>query len=515
MGKLLLIFDGFDEMADRVDRQKMINNFWELAKVVIDGSKVIVTCRNEHFPEAKEGRALLNAELMASTANLTGEPPQFEILELLKFDDEQIQKLLSMHTDANTVERIMKNKELLDLARRPIMTELILEALPEIEAGKPIDMTRIYFYAVTRKMRRDIKAERTFTSLADKLHFMCEISWEMLSTDSMSLNYRMFPERIRKFFGEAAKEEKDLDHWHYDMMGQTMLIRNEDGDYAPAHRSLLEFFVAYKFVAELGLLSPDFLEPVREHSCVNSSLLPQPYKWASYFYRTTRDDIAPLSSFEPENITYLADNFGRLRITKTILDLMANIIAWDDETSRERLLKIIEACKRRKAEEINFLATNTVLLLIKSNPQILQARNLSELHLEQLDMNILAEGTTYNLIADFSQTSFAHSNLKNFNLGFDSKLSGSDFRNCDLYGLKFMNTPHVDLAIDPTNSFAAISGLYQIALLDLKARKVTRRTLDSRPIWLKFTPDSNEPPRRRDGGVSQNKTHDHSHFEQF
>jgi hypothetical protein len=37
------------------------------------------------------------------------------------------------------------------------------------------------------------------------------------------------------------------------MMGQTMLTRNADGDYMPAHRSLLEFFVAYKFAAELGI----------------------------------------------------------------------------------------------------------------------------------------------------------------------------------------------------------------------------------------------------------------------
>ncbi|HEY9614846.1 NACHT domain-containing protein, partial [Allocoleopsis sp.] len=94
MGKLLLIFDGFDEMAARVDRQEMINNFWELAKVVVPGSKVILTCRTEHFPEAKEGRVLLNAELQASTAALTGETPQFEVLELEKFNDEQIHQVL-------------------------------------------------------------------------------------------------------------------------------------------------------------------------------------------------------------------------------------------------------------------------------------------------------------------------------------------------------------------------------------------------------------------------------------
>jgi WD40 repeat protein len=29
----------------------LINNFWELAKVVVPGAKVILTCRTEHFPE--------------------------------------------------------------------------------------------------------------------------------------------------------------------------------------------------------------------------------------------------------------------------------------------------------------------------------------------------------------------------------------------------------------------------------------------------------------------------------
>jgi predicted NACHT family NTPase len=103
MGKLLLIFDGFDEMAARVDRQQMINNFWELAKVVVPGAKVILTCRTEHFPEAKEGRALLNAELKASTVNLTGETPQFEVLELEKFNDERIRQVFLHQAEPTTV----------------------------------------------------------------------------------------------------------------------------------------------------------------------------------------------------------------------------------------------------------------------------------------------------------------------------------------------------------------------------------------------------------------------------
>lgn len=328
MGKFLLIFDGFDEMAAKCDRQQTIDNFWELAKAVVPGAKVILTCRTEHFPEAKEGRALLNAELQASTTILTGETPQFEVLELEKFNDEQIRQALSFQTEAATVEKVMGNPQLLDLARRPVMTELILEALPDIEAGKPVDMSRIYLYAVRRKIERDIKAERTFTSLADKLYFLCELSWEMLSTDQMSLNYRGFPDRIRSLFGSIVQEEKDLDHWHYDMMGQTMLIRNADGDYTPAHRSLLEFFVAYKFAAELGVLAADFTELVApEQSCVNPDAEPRSYTWSNYCRlqaqkRNNNELIAPLKGFVAENLDELRHSFGQGPLTKAVMDLL-------------------------------------------------------------------------------------------------------------------------------------------------------------------------------------------------
>lgn len=128
---------------------------------------LILNClrsHQEYFPEAKEGRALLSADLQASTINLPLETPRFEVLELEKFDDDQIRQVLAFRAEPETVERIMNNLTLRDLARRPVMTELIIEALPEIEAGKPVDISRVYLYAVRQKMQRDIKAERTFTS---------------------------------------------------------------------------------------------------------------------------------------------------------------------------------------------------------------------------------------------------------------------------------------------------------------------------------------------------------------
>ncbi|MEH2079578.1 MAG: NACHT domain-containing protein [Nostoc sp.] len=379
MGKLLLIFDGFDEMAAKVDRQQMINNFWELAKVVVPGAKVILTCRTEHFPDAKEGRALLNAELQASTKQLTGETPQFEVLELEKFNDEQIRLVLSQQTEAATVEQVMGNPQLLDLARRPVMTELILEALPDIEAGKPVDMSRVYLYAVRRKMERDIKSDRTFTSLVEKLYFLCELSWEMLSTDQMSLNYRLFPDRIRRLFGSVVQEEKDLDHWHYDMMGQTMLIRNADGDYTPAHRSLLEFFVAYKFAAELGALASDFTDLARVRFQINHDVAPVDYSWSSYFSHQVdaAGEILPtavLKGFISESLEKLRVTFGQAPLTKAVMDLLMGMV---NVEAKESLIKVIEKTRGKSEDEVGYVGGNTATVLVKVDKAGLKGRDFS------------------------------------------------------------------------------------------------------------------------------------------
>ncbi|MEG4859176.1 NACHT domain-containing protein [Microcoleus sp. K1-B6] len=417
MGKFLLIFDGFDEMAAKCDRQETINNFWELAKAVVPGAKVILTCRTEHFPEGKEGRALFNAELQASTTILTGETPQFEVLELEKFNDEQIGLALSFQTEAATVEKVMGNPQLLDLARRPVMTELILEALPDIEAGKPVDMSRIYLYAVRRKIERDIKAERTFTSVADKLYFLCELSWEMLSTNQMSINYRGFPDRIRSLFGSVVQEEKDLDHWHYDMMGQTMLIRNADGDYTPAHRSLLEFFVAYKFAAELGVLAADFTELVApEQSCVNPDAEPRSYTWSNYCRlqaqkRNNGELIAPLKGFVAEDLDQLLQSFGQAPLTKAVMDLLLPMVGavsscrpcLDVGAATEKLLEILEATRGKTESEVGYVGGNAATLLVKIDRTALETKDLSRAVILGADLTNAA----------LRRVNFAEANLAN------------------------------------------------------------------------------------------------------
>jgi predicted NACHT family NTPase/WD40 repeat protein len=419
MGKLLLIFDGFDEMAARIDRQLMIDNFWQLAKAIVPGAKVILTCRTEHFPKAQEGHDLFTSKLQSSNISLTGENPQFEVIELAKFNEDQIRQVLSLQTNQQTVEQVMSNPKLLELSSRPVMTELVLEALPDIEAGKSIDMSRIYLYAVQHKMKRDIKAERTFTSLADKLYFLCELSWEMLSTDRMSINYQDFPERIRRLFGSAVQQQKDLDHWRYDMMGQTMLIRNSDGDYAPAHRSLIEFFVAYKFAAELGALHKDFLGIAKEQNNINYSLEGKVCTWSDFFHQKSNSPNSPLKEFGSESFNELKKTFGFQPISQAVLGLMQKMIEVD------KIWAILDMDELRNTEDDNYIGGNILTLLNTLNESFI-SKKLSGLNLRNARFNNI----------DLNGADFSSSNLANVDF-HNVSLESVDFSSSDLSGVLF------------------------------------------------------------------------------
>jgi hypothetical protein len=373
MGKFLLLFDGFDEMAARVDRQKMINNFWEFARVLVPGAKAILTCRTEHFLDAREGRLLLSSEIQASTANLSGEAPQFEVVNLEKFEQSQIETVLSRKASLETVRRIMDNPDLMDLAGRPLMVDLILKALPEVEAGAPVDLSRVYLYAVRRKMVTDIETKGAFVSLADKFLFLCELSWEMLSTDRMSLNYRDFPEFVRRIFGVLVQEEKELDHWCRDLMAHTVLVPNAEGDYSLAHRSFLEFFVAYRFVAELGVLASDFTDVARELDVayVDENAAPERYTWSAYFRRELGEagcvrKKAPLKCFSMESFdeTTVGIDFGNLTDSTHVSGNNAvRVFSTDD---------FVEATPRKGVIVLEKLTRNTCALaagMVSDDPE--------------------------------------------------------------------------------------------------------------------------------------------------
>lgn len=315
MGRLLFIFDGFDEMAARVDQQKMVDNFWSLASVLGPGSKAILTCRTEYFQFAKQAREVLSGNLRGSSMKELFETTRFQVASLEMFDEPRLRTVLSRRSnDEKLIEAVLSNQRLIDLGRRPVMVDLLLEAMPGLEA-ETADLAKVYYEAVQRKMERDISLGRTFTSMADKMFFMCEISWEMLSTGELKINYKQIPERIREYFGPRVATAEE-DHWRHDLLSQTMLVRDDDGYYRPAHKSLIEFFSAYKLAAAIGALKDEYVEAARKHANVNTNLQPVEQQWSAYFRATGGGGqvLAPLARFAKESIAELEKTWDRVEL---------------------------------------------------------------------------------------------------------------------------------------------------------------------------------------------------------
>src|SRR6185503_13090654 len=238
---------------------------------------------------------------------------RFKIASLEMFDEARLRTVLRRRSkDEKLIEAILSNQRLIDLGRRPVMVDLLIEAMPSLEAENA-DLAKVYYQAVQRKMERDISLGRTFTSMADKIFFMCEISWEMLSTRELKINYKQIPDRIREYFGPRVATAEE-DHWRHDLLSQTMLVRDDDGYYRPAHKSLVEFFSAYKLAAAIGALKDEYVEAARKHSNVNRNLQPVEQQWSVYFRATGGEGevLAPLARFANESNNELEKTWAQV-----------------------------------------------------------------------------------------------------------------------------------------------------------------------------------------------------------
>lgn len=263
-GKFLLIFDGFDEMAQKVDYQTVVDNFWELAKVVVPNSKVLLTSRTPYFRYTQEASKVLGGEELGRAMTRAIERPKFEVVYIEELTEDKTRAVLEKRVGAEQAvkywEQIKTTYDLPSLARMPVMIEIILDALTEIEEGESVDPAKLYRISTGKWLDKNIAEARTFVDKWDKLFFMTELAWEMLSTGRLKVHYKELPERINRYFHIEKEDEKA--YYDYDLRTQSFLKRDTNGYYEFAHKSLMEYFAALKFVLELGIPKPDFIKEI-------------------------------------------------------------------------------------------------------------------------------------------------------------------------------------------------------------------------------------------------------------
>jgi formylglycine-generating enzyme required for sulfatase activity len=271
-GLLLLILDGFDEITAQVTPELTGRNFEKLDALVSGRAKVLLTCRTHYFRDRPEVEALLeNRAALAGMETREGTElyqlivgrPNYRILYLREFDQPKIIAYLQKacgdewKKDWETIQSIYNLEE---LARRPVLLDIVVKSLPELRRrGGEVTPAGLYQVYTNFWIERD--DWRAILTPAGKAAFTTELAWRLWTANRERLHYAELTDLAQELLhAEHFKpgaitatqlSQADIEYAAHEVRTAAFLTRDAGGNYGFAHRSFVDFFVARRLCPQL------------------------------------------------------------------------------------------------------------------------------------------------------------------------------------------------------------------------------------------------------------------------
>jgi predicted NACHT family NTPase len=395
-GLFLLIFDGFDEMAQKVIFDVAYLNFTKIAELAKPKrSKVLLTCRTEFFRTyEKEKEILLDIDKRKN----------FDIIYLKEFNDEQIKAFLQKRVPLIEAQKEKKQGwryyyqkihevfDLKDLAKRPVLLELITKYLPQlIEKGEKINASTLYQTTIQEELKRRLTVGKTVIQRDDRIKLMKMLAVWMYNHDKLSVYYEDIPELLNLKAQFNLKARSDIEYHLNDFLTCSFLNRDTSGNYQFSHKSFVDFLTAWKFVEDI---EKDFI-----------------------------------------------DDFAQMTITKEVMQFMSDFVI-----IRDKLYQWIEWTKKKSFSVNRYMGGNAVSVLNELGEDF--AKNgfdFSETVVDYADFHN----------QDLTGLNFKKTSLKNANMN-NTILKDADFSFADLEGASFEENGKVNsVAWSPDGKYIA------------------------------------------------------------
>jgi signal transduction histidine kinase len=159
-GLVLLMFDGLDEMAARVDRDTLEANLLQLERFARVG-RVIVTCRPEYFVTDSEERAALDPSSSLTERTALYAAVHIELWSAVRIRLYVQRRIAAMSPPAPLsaqfyIDRIEALPELSNVADRAVHLDLIVRFLPHmIRSGRALTRPSLYETYVREELKRE------------------------------------------------------------------------------------------------------------------------------------------------------------------------------------------------------------------------------------------------------------------------------------------------------------------------------------------------------------------------
>lgn len=252
-GRVVLFFDGFDELALRLTYDRAAQHLGTMLEAVRERARVVMTCREQHFRDSEQFRTALALKLTQVT---------HRTLRLEKFDIEQIRQFfartLGQAADAPEVEERMdllhRVSDLSDLGRTPRMLSFIarlsveqLQAAAERERG--ITSAKLYAMLVednwiSHELKRvDLPGAQQSLSRRQLLEAVERVALRLWPQTERAISLDDLRAVVREALATVPRPEKDFDVATFQVGSGSLLSRDGEAMFSFFHQSVMEWLV--------------------------------------------------------------------------------------------------------------------------------------------------------------------------------------------------------------------------------------------------------------------------------
>ncbi len=257
-GRIVLIFDAFDEMGIAPVRRSVVEQFRMLVGITANagdtpqGNRVLITCREQFFKDHGDAiKAAAGEQDRIPTSPLQDVAQRFDgaIHTVATFTPEQVRQFLVLRlgeTKGTEALAFLREQRMLELGDRPQLLDIIIASLPSLKerqarSGEPLS-TGVLYQTYTNKWLEEFKPiERQSTSamLRTVLEELALLLWQRVGN---RIHYGdlfgLVKQRV-DWRGQLDPNQLDVE-----LRTAAFLSRTPDGLYGFSHRSFLEFFLA-------------------------------------------------------------------------------------------------------------------------------------------------------------------------------------------------------------------------------------------------------------------------------
>lgn len=436
----ILLLDAFDE------DQKAVGNYERRLEQIIgatkDFHKIIITSRAQFFPSKKE---ILSETKIKTDSGFHKIRHQY----IAPFDDQDIDKYLNKRFGSNWAfwnrKRKQEAKNIVDKAPNLMVRPMLLAYIDDL-----LDSRRAYDYSYQvyeEMVSKWIEREAARVEIGRRENFS-----ENLRRFSVELAVHLYKKRIGGEHVihhdnlELFAERNSIDLSKIEMQSRSLLDRNADGFYKFSHKSVLEYFLATRYIQDLSFALGFNFDEMRQ---------------AKTFHGEMIECLFVQGDFDDKFIFVRADLSGTNLSKNVFLDKGAftNFHRANFSAASLRQLNLSSA----KLAGAKFMGADLrEALLIKAS---LEGADLRKANLSGADLgkaNLLAANLFLSLLqgANLQQANLKFTNMVGTNLPLanleGAHLEGANLLGADLRGAKLLGADLKRCCLMLTNLEGAI-----------------------------------------------------------